>query len=124
MKKLIVCLCFMMGIISLSLAQSKTTANTATEKAKELQGKLQLTKSQTNKVAAIYENSAAQFQKIKTAEHGDNNKMAVKLAPVRREAIKKIKAVLTPSQNAKFDKMIKDSSDMGEGWSSGWAANS
>lgn len=123
MKKFIVAVCLMIGIVSLGHAQTKI-ASTPAEKAKDLQEKLHLTNHQTEKVAAIYDESAHKYEKIKAEEHGDNNKMAIKLAPVRRETIKKIKEVLTPSQGAKFDKMIKNSSAGSEGWSSGWASNS
>jgi periplasmic protein CpxP/Spy len=123
MRKFLVAVCLMIGIVSLGYAQSKV-ASTPAEKAKELQGKLHLTNHQTEKIAAVYDESAHKYEKIKAEEHGDNNKMAIKLAPVRRETIKKIKEVLTPSQGVKFDKLIKHSADNGEGWSNGWAANS
>lgn len=123
MRKFLAAVCLMIGIVSLGYAQTKI-ASTPAEKAKDLQMKLHLTDHQTEKISAIYDESAHKYEKIKVEEHGDNNKMAIKLAPVRRETIKKIKAILTPSQGVKFDKLIKNSSAGGEGWSSGWAANS
>ncbi len=117
-------LCLVTVVTLTGHAQSKTAAKTAEQKAKELQEKLHLSNSQTVKVTDIYDQSAREFEKIRTEEHGDNSKMAIKLAPLRRETLKKIKTVLTPSQNVKFDKMIKDSSAAGEGWSNGWTANS
>jgi len=124
MKKFFLTICLMIGIFSIVNAQAKKIASTPREKAKELQEKLHLNNQQTDKIAAVYEESAHKFEKIKATEHGDNNKMAIKLAPIRRETISKIKAVLTRPQAAEFEKMIKQSAGMGEGWSSGWSASS
>jgi protein CpxP len=121
MKKFLLICCLFIGITTVSHAQKVTT--NPEEKAKGLQKQLKLTDDQCTKVAAIYKESAEKFDKIKAEEHGNTNKMTEAIRPLRTATIKKIKAVLTPVQAVKYDKLIKDTRGTGgNGWSDGWSA--
>ncbi|PWK75372.1 hypothetical protein LX99_03866 [Mucilaginibacter oryzae] len=119
MKKFLL-MCFLfIGITTIATAQTKTAA----DKAKGLQKQLKLTDAQTTKIAAIYTQSSEKFDKIKAAHHGDNTKMLTAIKPLRTETISKIKAVLTKTQSAEYDKLLKDDKATGgSGWGDGWSA--
>jgi Spy/CpxP family protein refolding chaperone len=122
MKKLLLLCCLFIGLTTATFAQPKAVTKPE-EKAMELQKKLKLTDPQCKKVAAIYTESSAQFDKIKAANHGDNTKMLVAIEPLRTSTIKKIKDVLTPAQKTKYDALVKESKASGSGgWSDGWSA--
>ncbi|HVW13022.1 MAG TPA: hypothetical protein VHB54_04320 [Mucilaginibacter sp.] len=119
MKKLLIICSLLIGITA--AAQVKSTTDPA-EKAKGLQKQLKLSDAQTTRIAAIYKESSEKFKKIKAADNGNTNKIAVDVAPLRTATIKKIKAVLTPTQAVKYDKLIKQSDTAaGKGWSDGWS---
>jgi len=123
MKKLFLICCLFTGIITAGFAQSKSgTPSDPVQKAKGLQKELKLSDDQTSKVAAIYKESAQEFDKIKAKEHGDTNKMLVAVGPLRKATIKKIKAVLTTGQAAKYDILVKENKggNLNGGWSDGW----
>ena len=127
MKTIIIMFCLFTGIVttgnSFGIAQKVPDP---VLKAKGLQKELGLTDTQTDKIAAIYKESEAKYEKIKTAENGNSDKMLPKITPLRAATIKKIKAVLTPAQAIKYDKLIKEpnkSSTYG-GWSDGWSSTS
>lgn len=124
MKKILLICCLLIGITSATFAQTNHPGTTdPAEKAKSLQKELKLTDEQTTKITAIYQESAQKFDKIKTEEHGNTNKMLVAIRPLRTATIKKIKNVLTPGQTVKYDKLIKDSKGgSGNGWSDGWSS--
>jgi protein CpxP len=123
MKKILLICCLFMGSIMVSNAQSPVAGTPdPVEKAKGLQKELRLTDPQTTKIAAIYKESSQKFEKIKADEHGNTNKMLVKITPLRTATIKKIKAVLTPAQAVKYDKLVKDPKQAGNGWSDGWSS--
>jgi len=120
MKKLLLICCLFAGLAT-AQAQPKTTTDPA-EKAKALQKQLKLTDVQTNKIADIYKESAQKFKTIKTQDNGNTNKMATDVVPLRTATIKKIKALLTPGQAAKYDKLVNEiSATGGNGWSDGWS---
>ena len=123
MRKLFL-VCFLLtGLTAASFAQATHTTTDPVEKAKGLQKQLKLTDEQTTKVAAIYKESAEKFEKIKVAEHGNTDKMMKSIGPLRAATIKKIKAVLTAKQAAKYDALVKDTrAGGGNGWSDGWSA--
>ena len=51
--------------------------------------------------------------------------MLVAIRPLRTQTIKKIKAVLTPVQSAKYDKLLRDNTAPGgSGWGDGWSSAS
>lgn len=116
-KLLLICLLFI-GVASAAIAQSAVYGTFDTkQRAKKLQQSLKLTDNQTAKIAAVYSEAAATFEKIKVKEKGDNAKIAVAFRPVRDEAIAKIKAVLQPKQVIEYDKLIKaNASSSYEGW--------
>ena len=125
MKKLLLMCCLFIGFTTASRAQANHPASTdPAEKAKGLQKELKLSDKQTTKVAVIYQESYQKFDKIKTAEHGNTNKMLADIGPLRTATIKKIKAILTPEQKVKYDKLIKgsNSSVSNGGWSDGWSS--
>ncbi len=121
MKKLALICCLFIGLIATANAQTTTDP---VQKAKGLQKQLKLSDNQTSKVAAIYTESAKKFDKIKVDEHGNTNKMLVAVGPLRTATIKKIKAVLTARQAAKYDVLVKESknSSLNGGWSDGWGS--
>ena len=120
MKKLILACAVFTGLIGFSFAQ---TTGTATEKAKGLQKQLALSNVQTARISAIYKESADKFEKIRKREHGDNAKITIAVKPLRTQTIGKIKAVLTPSQARKYDKLLKEPNNQGSGWGEGWSGS-
>lgn len=123
MKKLLLICSLLIGAIVSSQAQTKIAgAADPVEKAKGLQKELKLSDTQTKKIATVYKESSEKFEKIKAEEHGNTNKMTTRIAPLRAETIKKIKGVLTPAQAVKYDKLVKDPKQAGNGWSDGWSS--
>jgi hypothetical protein len=113
------------GLTTIVCAQAAHPASTdPAQKAKALQKQLKLSDDQTVKVTAIYEESSQKFDKIKTKEHGDTNKMMADIGPLRTETIAKIKGVLTPNQAVEYDKLVKQTpnSTLNSGWSDGWSS--
>ncbi|HEY8929393.1 MAG TPA: hypothetical protein VIM55_09400 [Mucilaginibacter sp.] len=123
MKKLFLVCAVLTGLATVSFAQSKLPTTPA-EKAKGLQQQINLTDQQTEKVAAIYQESVQKFDKIKTKEHGNTDKMMTDVKPLRAETIKKITALLTPAQAVKYNKLLKESktTSLNGGWSDGWSS--
>ena len=124
MKKVLLMCCLFIGLATASRAQANhPTVSDPAEKAKGLQKELKLSDNQTAKVTVIYQDSYQKFDKIKTAEHGNTNKMLADIGPLRIATIKKIKALLTYHQAVKYDKLIKlsDSSSTNGGWNDGWS---
>jgi protein CpxP len=125
MKKILLVCCLLIGLTSVNYAQTGHPTTDPAEKAKGLQKQLKLSDAQTSKIAAIYKESSEKFEKIKKDENGNTNKMTEAIKPLRAATIKKIKAILTPTQKVKYDKLIKDTSaGGGNGWSDGWSAAS
>lgn len=122
MKKILLICCIVIGITAARAQGNHSTAGSPQEKAKGLQKELKLNDKQTEKIAAIYKESAEKFEKIKKDEHGNTDKMVVAVRPLREATIKKIKAGLTPVQAAKYDKLVKETAAGGNGWSDGWSA--
>ncbi|HEY9194864.1 MAG TPA: hypothetical protein VIM77_01320 [Mucilaginibacter sp.] len=122
MRKLLLLCCMFIGLAAAVNAQTKPGAKPV-EKSKELQKALKLTDKQTEKIAAIYQESSDKFEKIKAADKGDNTKMMVDIKPLRATTISKIKAVLTKQQAVKYDKLLKGAKATGgSGWGDGWSA--
>jgi periplasmic protein CpxP/Spy len=125
MKKILLMCCLFIGSIAAVNAQTNHAATSADpkEKAIGLKKQLKLSDKQTTKIAAIYKESAEEYDKIKAEDKGNTNKMLQAVGPLRAATIKKIKKVLTPTQAVKFDKLIKDSkkSSSNGGWSDGWS---
>lgn len=119
MKNLILICCLFVGIAA--TAQVKSTTDPQ-EKAKGLQKQLKLSDKQSAEVAAVYKESSEKFAKIKAADKGNTDKITKDIAPLRTATIKKIKALLTPAQAAKYDKLVKETTtSAGSGWSEGWS---
>jgi periplasmic protein CpxP/Spy len=125
MKRILLICCLFIGSIAAGHAQTNHAPSAdPVEKAKGLQKQLKLSNKQTEKIGAIYKESSEKFDKIRVKENGNTNKMMADVGPLRAITIKKIKAVLTPSQTVKYDKLIKQSKDSGlnGGWSDGWSS--
>jgi len=124
MKKLFLICCLLAGfLIAAGFSQPKGgPPSDPVQKAKGLQKELKLSDGQTSKITAIYKESAEKFDKIKMADNGNTNKMLVDVGPLRIATIKKIKAVLTPGQAAKYDALLKENKNqsLNGGWSDGW----
>lgn len=124
MKRILLLCCLFVGLTAASYSQTKTTTDPV-EKAKGLQKELKLTDAQTQKVAAVYKESSEKFDKIKVADKGNTDKIMKDIGPLRTETIKKIKGILTPTQAANYDKLIKENKGgKSNGWSDGWSATS
>jgi protein CpxP len=124
MKKIMLLCCLFIAFTAATFAQSTLPRTTdPVGKAKGLQKALNLNDNQTAKIAGIYKESAEKFDKIKVQEHGNTNKMVVAIGPLRTETIRKIKAVLTPKEAVKYDKLLQENKSSGNsGWSDGWSA--
>ena len=122
MKKILLICCLVIGMTAARAQGTHQAIGTPEEKAKGLQKELKLNDKQTEKIAAVYKESAEKFEKIKKEEHGNTDKMVVAVRPLREATVKKIKAVLTPAQAVKYDKMVKDTKGGGNGWSDGWSS--
>jgi hypothetical protein len=123
MKKLFLICCLFVGLTTAGFSQPKSgPPSDPVQKAKGLQKELKLSDGQTSKIAAIYKESAEKFDKIKTADNGNTNKMLVDVGPLRKATIKKIKAILTAGQSAKYDALLKENKNatLNGGWSDGW----
>lgn len=123
MKKLFLICCMFAGLTTTGFSQPKGgPPSDQVQKAKGLQKELKLSDAQTSKIAAIYKESSQKFDKIKTADNGNTNKMLVDVGPLRKATIKKIKTILTAGQSAKYDALLKENKNasLNGGWSDGW----
>jgi len=124
MKRILSLCCLFIGIATLSHAQTNPmdVSTDPVKRAKGLQKLLTLNEKQTEKIAAIYRESSLKYDKIKAEQGGNTNKIVTAMAPLRTATIKKIKAVLTPAQAVKYDKLInRDAALSKNGWSDGWS---
>ncbi len=124
MKKLLLVCCLFVGLAATSFAQSTPAPpSDPQQRAKALQKELKLSDDQTSKIAAIYQESAKKFDKIKEKEHGDTNKMLVDVAPLRKTTVAKIKSLLSSKQAEKYNTLISENKGSGlqGGWSGGWS---
>ncbi len=108
MKKLILMLCFVAGITTLSKAQGGGPRRSPEEQAKMLQTQLKLSDDQTTKITAIYKMQAAKRDSMMTAANGDRDAMRQGMMSMRQSMMPKIKAVLTADQVVAYDKMQAD----------------
>jgi len=102
MKKLLLICCILIGISTISRAQGGggRTAQTAEQQVERLKAPLGLTDEQTVKIRAIYVAQTASRDSLERAG-GDRSAMR----PLMMSVTAKIKAVLTPEQADKFDKL-------------------
>ena len=103
MKKLLLMLCLVAGITTLSKAQGQR--RTPEEQAKNLQTQLKLTDDQTTKITSIMQMQSTKMDSIRTAANGDRDAMRSGMMTVMQAMTPKIKAVLTPEQATAYDKM-------------------
>ncbi|RYE29880.1 MAG: hypothetical protein EOP42_13385 [Sphingobacteriaceae bacterium] len=108
MKKLILMLCFVAGITTLSKAQGGGQRRSPEEQAKQLQTQLKLSDDQTTKITAIMQMQSTKLDSIRTAANGDRDAMRQGMMSMRQSMMPKIKAVLTADQATAYDKMQAD----------------
>jgi len=87
-------------------------------KAKALAKEISLTDTETEKVAAIYQESVDRYQKLEQSAHG--TPPAKQLNELRSATIDKIKGVLTTVELPRFTKLVKGKH--GTSWAEGWSA--
>ena len=107
MKKLILMLCFVAGITTLSKAQGGQRRSPE-EQAKQLQTQLKLSDDQTTKITSIMQMQSTKMDSIRTATNGDRDAMRSASMPMRQAMAAKVKAILTPEQATAYDKMQAD----------------
>ena len=106
---------FLFGITAASFAQRLSPD----AKAKELQKDLKLTNAQTTKIAAIFKESSAKLDSIKTASKGNNEAVEKAVPALRVSTNAKVKKVLTIAQGKSYDKVMKAKmTQNSNGW--GW----
>lgn len=105
MKKLLLMLCFIAGITSLSKAQGGGQRRSPEEQAKQLQTQLKLTDDQTAKITSIMQMQSTKMDSIRTAANGDRQAMMQGRMALTQMVTPKVKAVLTADQGAAYDKM-------------------
>lgn len=109
MKRFLFLFYIFIGITKVGLSQTnQLTDKDFFEKAKRLQKLLSLTNVQTNKLAAIFKDASQKFERLKINGSGNVNKLTAAIAPLRTQTINKINVVLTPEQEVKFDKLIRE----------------
>ncbi|MVN22405.1 hypothetical protein [Mucilaginibacter arboris] len=109
MKKLLLMLCFVAGITSLSKAQGGGRQRMSpADQAKQMQTRLKLNDDQTTKITSILQMQATKMDSIRTAANGDRQAMMQGMMSVRQMTTPKIKAVLTADQATAYDKMLAD----------------
>lgn len=86
---------------------NNSTAQDLIDKAKRLQLQLGLSDVQTNRLTVIFNQASAKFAQIESTSHGDISELIIKMEPLRKETINKIKILLTPAQVVKFDKLVE-----------------
>ncbi|MGI4022576.1 MAG: hypothetical protein ACRYFA_13805 [Janthinobacterium lividum] len=108
MKKLVLMLCFIAGITSLSKAQGGGQRRTPEEQAKQLQTQLKLSDDQTTKITSIMQMQSTKLDSVRTASNGDRQAMMQGMMPIRQMTSTKVKALLTADQSVAYDKMLAD----------------
>jgi protein CpxP len=102
MKKLLLMLCLVAGITTLSKAQGGQRRSPE-EQAKQLQTQLKLSDDQTAKITSIMQMQATKMDSVRTAGGGREA-----MAPIRQAMAAKVKAILTADQATAYDKMMAD----------------
>ncbi|RYE18303.1 MAG: hypothetical protein EOP42_30885 [Sphingobacteriaceae bacterium] len=107
MKKLVLMLCFIAGITSLSKAQGGNGRQrmSPADQAKAMQTQLKLNDDQTAKISTILQMQATKRDSLMTASNGDRQAAMQAMRPMMQATTTKIKAVLTADQATAYDKM-------------------
>lgn len=108
MKKLLLMLCFIAGITSMSKAQGGRPRMSPEERAKQMQTQLKLSDDQTGKITSIYQAQSTKMDSVRTASNGDRQAMMQAMRPMMEESNKKVMAILTPDQQKAYTKMMED----------------
>jgi Spy/CpxP family protein refolding chaperone len=116
MKKILLICFLLIGIASVSFAQSGHKLTTE-QKIKQLQKQLKLSEKQTATISAIYKAATVKLDSIISASHGNQTETMKAMHPLGEATDKKIKAVLNVKQAKAFDKLRKESiAKTGNGW--------
>ena len=107
MKKLFL-LCLLMAFFASVAVAQKSAADAAAEKAEMLQKELRLTKYQTEKIKAIYQDAYEKFDKVLASANGNKQKIITCLRPLRAATINKLKTVLDSRQFAAYASVACD----------------
>lgn len=109
MKKLLLMLCFIAGITTLSKAQGGGRHRMSpADQAKSMQTQLKLSDDKTAKITSIMQVQNTKMDSVRTASNGDRDAMRTAMAPIRKEMATQIKAVLTADQATAYHKMQAD----------------
>jgi periplasmic protein CpxP/Spy len=108
MKKALLICCFLIGITKMSHAQTQIFSPEGKfvpeGRAKHLQTLLKLSDAQTGKITGYYKVLLTQMDSVVQAGGGEED-----FQPLMAATKVKIKTVLTPEQNAGYEKMLKES---------------
>jgi protein CpxP len=104
MKKILLMCCFLVGITAVSRAQGGQRMSPA-DRAKQMQTQLKLSDEQTIKIATILQTQATKMDSVRTASNGDRDAMRAGMTPFRNATNAQIKAILSPDQQAAWQKM-------------------
>jgi Spy/CpxP family protein refolding chaperone len=108
MKKLLLMCCFLIGLTAICRAQGGGMRMSPADQAKQMQTSLSLTDDQTAKITAILQVQATKRDSIRTAANGDRDAMMAGMRPLMQNTQAQIKAVLTPDQQAAYQKMMDE----------------
>ncbi len=78
------------------------------QQAAVLKDSLSLDSAQTSKITAIYKNQQDEMAKIREQNQGDFQAMRDAMGPLMTKTQDSIKAVLTDTQKAKYEEMLKN----------------
>jgi protein CpxP len=108
MRKILLMCCLFLGITAVSRAQGGGQRMSPEDRAKQMQTSLKLTDDQTAKITVIFKTQATKMDSIRTAANGDRDAMRTAMGPLRTSTSAQIKAILTPDQDAAYEKMLAD----------------
>jgi protein CpxP len=108
MRKFLLICCLLVGIASVSHAQSGQKLS-ADDRIIQLQKQLALNKTQTAQISAIYKAARIKLDAIIAASHGNKEATMNATRPLGEATDEKIKAVLTTKQATEFETLRKES---------------
>jgi TPP-dependent 2-oxoacid decarboxylase len=113
MKKILLLCCLFSSLGTTAFAQlslptnSLSLAKDPVTLAKDLQKQLSLSDAVTKKVTGIYQGAEQKLAQIEKSTAGNPDKAKSEASSVQTSAINKIKALLNPTQLAKYEQLLK-----------------